>query len=111
MKQSTKRRGGQSKSKRKAPAKRSPVRAKKSLKSHPRPSLPEIDLSNLEASKNAMAEVLRRFSQGRLKDARARTLGYLYSVYLGYLRLESEARVEKKLDQINARLQEVMKCT
>lgn len=58
-----------------------------------------------------MAELIKRFYARKIKDTRARTLAYLYQTYLGFLRFEAEQRWEKKMDAINAKLTEVMKCT
>ena len=100
------------KKKRKAATKRKvPARGKKGRKTpKSRPPLPplEIDLRNLEGSKNAMAELIKLFYRRKISDQRARTLAFLYQTYLAFLKAEAEARWEKKLDSINRKLTEVM---
>jgi hypothetical protein len=99
--------------KRKTPAKRKvPARGKKgrkSLKSHL--PLPALNLSNLDKSKNALVMILKDFYAGKVRDKKFRTLCFGFQTLIGYLRLQAEMEWQKKLDEIDRKLGEVMKCT
>jgi len=66
------------------------------------------DLSNLQAARNEAAELIKAFHARRINDDRARTLAYLYQVFLSYLKVEAEIEWTKKLDRIEKYFQEVM---
>lgn len=77
-------------------------RREKTSKTSPTP--PSIDLSNLESSRNAMAELIKQFYVRKIKDNRARTLAYLYQTYLAYLRAEAELDIMKRVQKLEEKI-------
>lgn len=66
----------------------------------------QLRLNTLENSRKSYARVIREYQAGNIEDQQARTLGYLLSGLLSYWRLESDLRVEERLEKIERALEE-----
>jgi len=49
-----------------------------------------------------MVRITGDYYEGRLSSDRAKTLGYLCKIILGYLRLEADIRIEGLLEELKA---------
>jgi hypothetical protein len=69
-----------------------------------RPPLPPLDLDNLESSRNSMAELIKRYYAGKVRDGRARTLAYLFQTFLAYLKAEAELSIMGRLTALEEKV-------
>jgi len=60
----------------------------------------EFDLSTLEESRKTYSRIVEAYAAGAISEQKARTLGYLMSNLLPYWKLESDVRLEERVEQI-----------
>jgi hypothetical protein len=63
-----------------------------------------MNLSTLEDTRRTFSRVIRRYNSGKLTAEEAKTFAYLFSQLLAYWRTENELRLEARLDELEADL-------
>ena len=64
-----------------------------------------LRLNTLSNARKSLARVTRMYAAGDLPAADARTLAYLHTQLLGYFRLEKDIEIERRIDEIERRLE------
>jgi len=59
-----------------------------------------LRLRTLKSSKNTFAKLMRERAAGRMDDGLFRSLIWSMSVYIGFLRLETEQNINDRLDAL-----------
>ena len=68
-------------------------------------TLPEIDLSTPDATRETFACVITEYAEGRISENQARTLSYLLSNYLPYWKFLKDIEIEERLEAIEQALE------
>lgn len=67
-------------------------------------------LNTLPATRKAMAKLKKEYEESEEKDHTAfRNLIYFYATYLNYWKLEKDLEIEKKIDEIESKLEDMGK--
>jgi hypothetical protein len=61
-----------------------------------------LALADLAGTRRSFARIVRSFYRNEIPEAKARALGYCFSVLCALFRAEIEADVEKRLDALEA---------
>jgi len=65
-------------------------------------------LSNLQKTRKSYSKLIRQYAAGEIKDAvQFRNLVYSFSVLLQFWKTEKDIDIEKKLDEICSRIEEL----
>lgn len=60
--------------------------------------------NNPEACRRSLARITNAYFKGNMDEQTAKTLAYLLNVQLGYWKLIKDIEIEKRLDEIEAKL-------
>jgi len=74
-------------------------------KSGPRPC--RLGLSTITSSRRSLARLIRQYHTGKLDGSRAKVYAYLLSNLLAFFKLETDLRIEERIETIERRLQEM----
>ena len=66
----------------------------------------QLRLNTLSNAKRSYNRIIGAYLRGELSTEKARTMGYLLTGVLQYWRLESDLRVEERLDAVEAAIAE-----
>lgn len=74
-----------------------------------RPLDMKLQLNNVKNTRNSMARVTREYCAGRIEHLVFRNLVYMFSQLISGHRLESDLRIEDKIRDLEARINEQCK--
>ena len=66
----------------------------------------EFSLATLEDSRKTFSGIIEAYAAGGISENKARCLGYLFSNFLPFWKLEKDIDIEKDLEEIKAILRE-----
>ena len=67
-------------------------------------TLPRLDLKSVDATRRTIARLIRRYAAGNVDDGLYKGVLYGLQSYLSWYKLEKDLDVEKRLEELEARL-------
>lgn len=64
-----------------------------------------VTLNNLPNTRRSFARVIREYVDGKIDEGEARTLGYLFSKFLEYWKVEKDLELEQRLEELENKLE------
>lgn len=71
----------------------------------PSPLFQNLDIKTLEGAKQLYADVVRHYAEGTINESNARTLVYLLSNFLPFLKFEKDMQIDQEIERIKERLE------